>query len=505
MDEKALYYLVYMRLALLPFILLSILWNLIFCRICYAQEIGHIEWISCPSPDCPGIHDSDRIQFGKLTVPENYAHLENGRTLAISFAVIKARKQASKPDPVLVFAGGWGSPILQHIDYFSEYFLGEDRDIILYDYRGLGYSEPIICPDIGEIVYAQLVSAMTYQEFKSLQIQLFANCLDSLEYKNIDWNQYGTDQRSKDANLLLEQLAYPSYNLLGTSGGTRTIQSFIRNATVDIRSAIMDSSVPIGYPIIFDGIANYRTSLNRILRACVEDPRCNNAYPNLGPRFFAFLAELDKKPLNIKLRAGPKATLNRQEVNALVYNHLHDKNNFETLPFFLETLLKRKKFILRRMLNAHQIEGLIRESINGPGFLNYMNDYKVFQSAYKPSSPQDSLTYESLDSYFSYFPLDSLFEISDLEKVPIQTDVPTLFLVGMYDPTTPPKYTQFMEPNFSHSITLKFPKAGHGLFNDECAQESILRFIEHPDKRPVLPCLESYDNWEMYFFIRGKK
>lgn len=151
----------------------------------YSQEVGHIKWIPCIFSDCSDL-DGHRIRFGKIRVPENYALAENGRSLQIAFALIKARTQPSKPDPVLIFAGGWGSPTLKYIHYFSEHFLGEERDLILYDYRGLGYSDPIICPGLEESVYEKLIAPATYKEFQNWQIEAFDACLDDLKNQGID-------------------------------------------------------------------------------------------------------------------------------------------------------------------------------------------------------------------------------------------------------------------------------------------------------------------------------
>ncbi|MEL7342035.1 MAG: hypothetical protein AAGM67_16250, partial [Bacteroidota bacterium] len=226
------------------------------------QQIGNINWVNCPTDNCGWLASQDRVKFGQIQVPENYEDLSGSRPLTISFAIVRAYRQPAKPDPVLIFAGGWGSPILKHLDYFAEHFLGEDRDLILYDYRGLGFSEPEICPGLGEEVFGRLLDPLSYPVFSEWQTDQFSDCLDQLEASSIDWNQYGSDQRARDAILLAEQLPYSSYNLFGTSGGTRTIQSFLRHATVDVRSVIMDSSVPAGYPIIFDRLSHYQESLS---------------------------------------------------------------------------------------------------------------------------------------------------------------------------------------------------------------------------------------------------
>ncbi len=466
-------------------LLFSILLLLFLPYKASSQKPGDIEWKKCLSSDCSDINQT-RIRFGMIKVPENYQEEKPSRLLDIAFAIIKARQQPAPSDAVIIFAGGWGSSILQHIHYFSDHFLGEDRDIILYDYRGLGYSSPSICPGIGEEVFQFLLKDKSHEIYNSWQVQRFDQCLDDLVAQGIDFTQYGTDNRSRDANLLAERLPYDSYNLFGTSGGTRTIQSFIRNATVSIRSAIFNSTVPIGRAIILDGFHNYQQSLDRIFNHCLDDPNCHQAYPNLKERFLAFLKTLEKEPIALKLRGLPKAYLNKQEVNALVYNQLYEENNFGFLPFFLEALIGRKSALLRRLINRHEMHSIVTETFNAPGFLNYMNDYKVFQndSLIQAQRPASLATYEVLDGYFRYFIQDERFHIYPDEAQPISSDLPSLFLVGSYDPTTPPAYTRFMLSNFTRAYFVQLPKVGHGVFNQDCGQQLMLAFIKSPIQPP---------------------
>lgn len=471
-----------------------------------AQGIGHIEWKQCLSIDCSDI-DRARIQFGTIKVPENYQEEKPAHLLDIAFAIIKARQQPAPSDAVLIFAGGWGSSILRHIHSFSDHFLGEDRDIILFDYRGLGYSSPSICPGIGEEVFQFLLQDKSHETYKSWQVKRFDQCLDELAAQGIDFTQYGTDSRSRDANFLAERLPYDSYNLFGTSGGTRTIQSFMRNATVSIRSAIFDSTVPIGHPIILDGFHNYQQSLDRIFKHCLDDPVCQKAYPNLKERFLTFLQSLDEQPLALKLRGLPKAYLNKQEVNALVYNQLYEENNFGFLPFFLEALIGRKSAMLRRLINRHDMHSTVIEAFNAPGFLNYMNDYKVFQDdrLIQSRRPATLAAYEVLDGYLPYFMQDKRFQKYPDEARPISSDIPSLFLVGSYDPTTPPAYTEFLLSNFTQAYFVQLPKVGHGVFNQDCGQAMMLDFINHPAQSPNTYCINQLKDWQIRFFIRGQK
>ena len=83
-----------------------------------------------------------------MTVAEDHAKPE-GRTVRLPVVVIKASSGKSKADPVVFLTGGPGQPIGADKDgikdwwLFAEFWpLDEDRDLILFEQRGNGMSEP---------------------------------------------------------------------------------------------------------------------------------------------------------------------------------------------------------------------------------------------------------------------------------------------------------------------------------------------------------------------------
>jgi len=185
--------------------------------------------------------------------------------------------------------GGWGLSAIGGIGYWSHHKLTEDRDMILYDYRGLGYSKP----DLSKIKpdYDDEKLPNSAEKIREYYTHRNNKILDALEDNNIDINMFGTDTNAKDGLLLAENLGYKSYNLFGISNGTLVIQNFLRyaeNSTVKIRSAILDSNVPIGYPLHAEYSTNFSNSLNYILADCANDPGCNKKYPNLKERYKNF-------------------------------------------------------------------------------------------------------------------------------------------------------------------------------------------------------------------------
>ena len=286
-----------------------------------ADSIKEIIWTDSflnPEDQVP----TERLKFGYLMVPENYEASE-GRKIKIAFVIIKAAVKRSHRDASIYFKGGWGSQTIQNLSYYQGHFLSYERDLILYDYRGTGYSEPSMCEDLGGNVLENLRLNLSYQEFEQRQVDLFEQCLADLADQGIDYHQYGSDNKARDGVELAKALGYESYNLFGVSYGTKTILQFIRQATVPIRATILDSNCPLDYPINAGMTADYAQSLDKVLTACENDPNCQQKYQGLREEVSAFLLSLDQKPLKVKLSGGHKFYLNRQEVNAIIHQLLY--------------------------------------------------------------------------------------------------------------------------------------------------------------------------------------
>ena len=91
------------------------------------------------------------IQCGYLIVPEDRENPE--RTIRLHVAVVSSRSSTPAPDPVIFLAGGPGVYTLffahEHIETFEDIL--NERDLILFDQRGVGYSEPALdCPETEE-------------------------------------------------------------------------------------------------------------------------------------------------------------------------------------------------------------------------------------------------------------------------------------------------------------------------------------------------------------------
>ncbi len=451
-----------------------------------AQDIGAIEKTDCFLKDCAFLENTSGVEFGYITVPEDYTK-PNGNLLKIAFAIIKARVPEPKRDAVIIFQGGWGTELLEDLRGYLDNYPVRDRDLILYDYRGIGYSEPKMCEWLGTEVWKGVSANLTNTEFVQNLTQQFNLCLDTLTSRNIDYNQFGSNNKTKDAVLLAEKLDYESYDCFGISYGTRAIQNFIRatdSSNVKVRAVILDSNCPMGFSM--QGNLNYTfaASLDHVLEDCVQNAACNSKFPNLKGRFFDFLDSLENDPL-IVFNGESQVAFNREEVNAVIHQILYDRPNYKDIPLLLEHFIDRDVIAINNLLPMMQT--IVISNFNAVGLINFVYDWKAFQ---KPAtqtylkSLKTKSDYNLSHFYMDFYMKDNRFKSDSLEAIPIKSSVPALILAGEYDPITPPEWSQRMRSSFENNYYYEFKKTGHGVAPSPAGEQLFTSFLNDPTKEP---------------------
>ncbi len=287
-----------------------------------------IEYSDCFLEDCQSLKDDPRIQFAFLTVPENHEN-PDGRFLKLAFVLIKSANANPKPDPIIHLTGGPGGKALTSsiIKAFKDHPFCQNRDIILMDFRGIGLSEPAFCPEFQEALFQIITENLTPAEATEKTLKQLSDYYNKLIADGINLNKYNSAEVIKDLEMLRIALGIEHWNLWGISYGTRVAQTYMRDYPESIRSVIMDSSVPMGYPDWGDEIIKYQRSLKAFFDACKENPASNNAFPDLEERFYNAMNSLKDKPLTAKNKNGPAglAHLNFQDMHLAVQQLLYDR------------------------------------------------------------------------------------------------------------------------------------------------------------------------------------
>ncbi len=220
-----------------------------------------------------------------MTVPENRAD-PNSAPIQIAAAVFRGQNPA--PDPLIYLQSRAGGRTLDDLPPILDTFTAQ-RDVILYDYRGTGYSvPPLACPGYFDALAISLQQLLTRQQQRArLDAQLTA-CRAALGDR--DLSGYTTEQHAADVDDLRRALGYDTVNLLGVGYGARVAAHVA--AHYPVRSLILVS--PQSAFNTDDGA--FTRALDQLNADCSTDPACRDAYGDLTGQFTASVAQLSAFP-----------------------------------------------------------------------------------------------------------------------------------------------------------------------------------------------------------------
>jgi tetratricopeptide (TPR) repeat protein len=78
------------------------------------------------------------------------------------------------------------------------------------------------------------------------------------------------------------------------------------------------------------------------------------------------------------------------------------------------------------------------------------------------------------------------------ETTRVVSAIPTILLVGAFDPATPATYAEFAAATLARANLFTFAATGHGLLgSDLCASEIVEAFLDDPNTRPAAACMNA--------------
>ena len=295
---------------------------------------------SHPSGDknCPfaATQLSSKFTCGYLKVPENRAK-DSGRKIEIAYAIIKSKATDVPADPVVYLMGGPGGSSLESIRYRSNHPVTEQRDFILVDQRGTGFSRPRLCPAIGESTVNIMAGNLSPEE-EYLQLKEKATaCKTLLIRAGVDLGAYNSRENAADLEDLRNHLGYKKWNLYGGSYGTRLALTMMRDYPEGIHSVILSGSFPPTANMYANLIPNFSRALHKFFQKCEGDPGCNKEYPRLESSFKEIINNLRDTPLEVLYQDKP-FVINAQDALLIVHQLLYSKITMGEIPRFVKAL-----------------------------------------------------------------------------------------------------------------------------------------------------------------------
>jgi pimeloyl-ACP methyl ester carboxylesterase len=444
------------------------------------------------------------VDCGYVVVPEDRSG-DPTDTVRLAVAIYHSFSDEPAPDPVIYLQGGPGMDSLR----WSASFYGllvrpilADHDFIFFDQRGTGRSEPELdCLELKLLFMQDVGRGFPSEGMMERYTNALMMCRDRLVIEGVNLAAYTSADSAADVKDITAVLGYGQVNLYGISYGTRLAQAVTRDYPEIVRSAVLDSVVPIDVSLYQE--VSREASLQVLFDGCVADPACSAAYPDLEAVFYDLVERLDAEPVVVEIpdpRTGRSYAI---EVNGARFASaaVWALSSSYTIPLIPQAIYQARDGNYGPVVYGMAAPLLIYESIS----LGMMISVECHDHAFAttPDALDDLIADFHLTEALGLLSLsgEDVIEICQMwgatpfdprDGEPLTGDIPTLVLAGEYDSTTPPLFGRRVAETLSAGYYFEFPGEGHapsagGAGN--CAQRILLAFLDDPTTEPDSACI----------------
>lgn len=397
----------------------------------------------------------------------------NSTVLQLNVALVPALSLEPEPDPLVIIAGGPGGASTRFYAGIAQAFekLRRHRDILLLDQRGTGKSAPMTCAKDDDVLEGRFDMEETLAYTQA--------CLDELPH---DPRFFTTSVAVQDLEALRLALGFPSFNLYGSSYGTRVAQHYARRYPESTRSVILDGVVPPQLPL-GPGIAlEAQHALQAIFDRCSEDAGCNSAFPDLAAEFAELKASLSAKAVSMVLAhpvTGEQYELDFGDSEFALAIRLmsYSSATIALIPLLINdaaagnfTPIAAAFLNISEALSAQVAIGMHNAVVCTEDAPFYDEiDVSALEKTYIGPA-----IVETLKTICSIWPAGI---IDDDLRTPLATDVPVLLLSGSADPITPPHFARLAAVDLVNFRQVVGANQGHGQAALGCMPEIIEQFV----------------------------
>jgi pimeloyl-ACP methyl ester carboxylesterase len=443
--------------------------------------------------EVPGAYEVD---CGYVVVPENW-DAPDGNAIRVAVAIFRSQAENPAADPLIYLDGGPGGATLETANLtfgmlFAP-FLAE-RDVILFDQRGVGFSEPSLYCDAFYTEYLDVLAQnISINEENDRLLGAMLQCADEFVEQGIDLTAYTSAQNAADVNALREVLGYEALNLLGVSYGSRLALTIMRDFPEAVRTSILGATYPPQVDLILSGPEGTRRVFDLLFADCAADDRCSAAYPDLEQVFYDTVSALDAEPATVStvdITTGQTLsvvvngsrfintlflTLYATDLIPLMPRTVYQvaEGNFGFFPILLAVPITTEQIVSRGMYFSVQCHEEIP-------FI----DPEAFEA-----------TLEIMPELRDYFESNELIVpfcetwpsgVADpVENEPVVSDIPTLIIAGSYDPITPPEWARSAAESLANHFYFELRNASHDAsLANACARGLIRTFLADPETEP---------------------
>jgi pimeloyl-ACP methyl ester carboxylesterase len=451
-----------------------------------ATYTPRFEEAPCPFDVTPQMFE--QVRCGWLTVPQNRAE-PNGKQLRLAVAILESTSPTPRPDPIVFLHNAPGDRSVASVSararggFWSG--LRRERDIVFYDQRGTGFSEPEFCSEITDEYVRALLLGLNAQQRSEHLVPVLARCAEVMRGRGVELAQFNNVASALDLEDLRRALGYQTWNLFGAGNGSRIGLEAMRTAPKGIRSAVFDGPVPPNAMRLDDTFAKFADVVHRLSAACAADSACNATYPDLEERVWRTIEALYAAPWLIRggSRTGlPDPLVLDGSLFATTLNAAFALREFLALvPLFVEEVDRRNTAMVLALYGG--LTQSVRAISRGANLAVLCSEGGYSEVLDERDNAAQAATQALCDAWQPYRAGPELAQ-------PVQSDIPTLAFTGEFAPVSHRSYGPLTVQGLANGHLVEVPGMGQGAsLHHPCTRAMVRAFFDDPARAPDRSCI----------------
>jgi pimeloyl-ACP methyl ester carboxylesterase len=428
-----------------------------------------------------------RVRCGRIAVPRDY---DNPGAGSFDLAVAHVRAERSSGAPPLIFlCGGPGEGCYRYTRTIIGYL--PDRDLIVYDQRGAGSSQPRLCADGGQAQIAAFAAPLTFRETLARFRDSYLRCRREMARAGLRPDWFGTAVSTRDIERIAAAFGASRLDVHGVSYGTALGMDLLAARPDLVRYMLLDG---VYGPDRFDysTAASGQRALERVFAACQAAPGCRRRYPDLRERYRQTIDDLDRGNLVVPAPglglAGDRLYLSGRELQAMIFDMMYRRESIALIPEMIVAASERRPQPVRAGFGA--LVGQIDDIGN-------IFDYAAVEcrdrARYRGQGLRETGFGSDLVELFGV--CDGWSPAGPAPRLPAGAASPIVLVSGEFDPITPVAQADAVAAALGSSARgVLFDGYGHASVRRRhaCAMTTARRFFVTGRPAPA-PCVAAPD------------
>ena len=375
--------------------------------------------------------------------------------------------------------------------------LRADRDVIFYDQRGVGFSEPKFCPEQSanwDVPPEGTAARRTGRP------EMAGQCGDAMRRAGVDLAQYNSAVSALDLQDLRRALDHEQWNLFGHSYGSRLALVAMREAPQGIRSAAISGIYAPNVALWFNRPGWVVEVLQRVSAACAAQPACNAAFPEVEQTLWRTVDQLTREPWTREAtgRGGSRrtVTMTAEAFILRLANALRTPRHLAMIPMFVHAVRARDNAVVDAFIQQTARLQPVEASQQGLQYTVQCFEEAPLNTPELRERVRRSVPRLLVDGDIFTDPsiCERLhrFRASPADALPVESEIPTLIVTGEFDPQTHRSNGPVVQRSLKNSQLVDVPGAAHsGAFDHDCTRTMVRDFFNAPSEKRDRSCLRT--------------